>query len=149
DPPYCPRLYGRGVVRPARGHQVLCQFSVLLEVGSRRERQRVLRIRVHTNLLSCAPGVRSCQAERRFVLFEREWVGTALSADWMRPVRGISIDKTTLAGGSRTREAPISRKPFDLLSQGHETGNWRGRRDSNPRPLPLQATLPTPPTTTP
>ena len=24
--------------------------------------------------------------------------------------------------------------PFDLLSQGNETGKWRGRRGSNPRP---------------
>ena len=29
---------------------------------------------------------------------------------------------------------PTYVKPFDLLSQGRETGNWRGRRDSNPRP---------------
>ena len=29
---------------------------------------------------------------------------------------------------------PTYLKPFDLLSQGNETGNWRGRRDSNPRP---------------
>ena len=29
---------------------------------------------------------------------------------------------------------PTYSKPFDLLVQGHETGNWRGRRDSNPRP---------------
>ena len=29
---------------------------------------------------------------------------------------------------------PTYIKPFDLLSQGRETGNWRGRRDSNPRP---------------
>ena len=29
---------------------------------------------------------------------------------------------------------PTYVKPFDLLSQGNETGNWRGRRDSNPRP---------------
>jgi site-specific DNA recombinase len=27
-------------------------------------------------------------------------------------------------------------KPFDLLVRGNETGEWRGRRDSNPRPLP-------------
>ncbi|PYQ92697.1 MAG: hypothetical protein DMG02_00460 [Acidobacteria bacterium] len=25
-------------------------------------------------------------------------------------------------------------KPFDLLVRGNETGEWRGRRDSNPRP---------------
>jgi site-specific DNA recombinase len=27
---------------------------------------------------------------------------------------------------------PTYSKPFDLLVQGNETGNWRGRRDSNP-----------------
>jgi site-specific DNA recombinase len=27
-------------------------------------------------------------------------------------------------------------KPFDLLVRGNETGEWRGRRDSNPRPPP-------------
>ena len=32
------------------------------------------------------PGVRTNQAERRFVSFKSIlWVGTALSADWMRP----------------------------------------------------------------
>jgi hypothetical protein len=35
-----------------------------------------------------APGVRPNQAERRFVTFEmKRKVGTALSADWMRPSR--------------------------------------------------------------
>ena len=29
---------------------------------------------------------------------------------------------------------PTYTKPFDLLVQGNQTGNWRGRRDSNPRP---------------
>ena len=29
---------------------------------------------------------------------------------------------------------PTYSKPFDLLVQGNETGSWRGRRDSNPRP---------------
>ncbi|MGH7554588.1 MAG: recombinase family protein [Longimicrobiales bacterium] len=29
---------------------------------------------------------------------------------------------------------PTYVKPFDLLSQGRKTGNWRGGRDSNPRP---------------
>ena len=29
---------------------------------------------------------------------------------------------------------PTYSKPFDLLVQGNETGDWRGRRDSNPRP---------------
>ena len=28
------------------------------------------------------------------------------------------------------------RKPFDLFARASETGEWRGRRDSNPRPLP-------------
>ena len=27
-------------------------------------------------------------------------------------------------------------KPFDRLVRGNQTGEWRGRRDSNPRPLP-------------
>ena len=31
---------------------------------------------------------------------------------------------------------PTYSKPFDLLVRGNETGEWRGRRDSNPRPLP-------------
>jgi site-specific DNA recombinase len=30
---------------------------------------------------------------------------------------------------------PTYIKPFDILVKGAETGNWRGRRDSNPRPL--------------
>ena len=30
---------------------------------------------------------------------------------------------------------PTYAKPFDLLVRGNETGEWRGRRDSNPRPL--------------
>ena len=30
---------------------------------------------------------------------------------------------------------PAYSKPFDLFAQGNESGNWRGRRDSNPRPL--------------
>ena len=29
---------------------------------------------------------------------------------------------------------PTYTKPFDLLVRGNETGDWRGRRDSNPRP---------------
>lgn len=29
---------------------------------------------------------------------------------------------------------PTYVKPFDLLARGRETGNWRGGRDSNPRP---------------
>ncbi len=31
---------------------------------------------------------------------------------------------------------PTYNKPFDLFVLGNETGEWRGRRDSNPRPLP-------------
>jgi len=27
---------------------------------------------------------------------------------------------------------PTYSKPFDLLVRGNETGDWRGRRDSNP-----------------
>ena len=29
---------------------------------------------------------------------------------------------------------PTYSKPFDLFVRGNETGDWRGRRDSNPRP---------------
>jgi hypothetical protein len=29
---------------------------------------------------------------------------------------------------------PTYSKPFDFLVRGNETGCWRGRRDSNPRP---------------
>jgi hypothetical protein len=36
---------------------------------------------------------------------------------------------------SRTLSS-TSNKPFDLLVRGSETGEWRGRRDSNPRPQP-------------
>ena len=39
----------------------------------------------------------------------------------------------TFDGGTLSR---TSIKPFDLLVRGNETGEWRGRRDSNPRPLP-------------
>jgi len=38
------------------------------------------------------PGVRPAQAERRFVTFGfTVKVGTALSADWLRPLRGNSL----------------------------------------------------------
>ena len=30
---------------------------------------------------------------------------------------------------------PTYTSPFDLFARGNETGMWRGRRDSNPRPL--------------
>ena len=30
--------------------------------------------------------------------------------------------------------SPTYSKPFDLLVRGNETGDWRGRRDSNPSP---------------
>ena len=29
---------------------------------------------------------------------------------------------------------PTYKKPFDLFARASETGEWRGRRDSNPRP---------------
>ena len=32
------------------------------------------------------------------------------------------------------RLVPTYSQPFDLLVGGNETGYWRGRRDSNPRP---------------
>src|SRR6516164_4083892 len=72
----CTRL-----ARPTCLLEVFCELLVLLEVGTRWKRKCVR----HTNLLSL-PGVRTNQAERRFVTFGVfGWVGTALSADWMRP----------------------------------------------------------------
>jgi hypothetical protein len=56
---------------------------VLLEAGT--VRQDTVG---HTKLLSrCAWNVRTDQAERRFVKLQKPKVGTALSADWMRPSR--------------------------------------------------------------
>ena len=48
------------------------------------------------------PGVRTNQAERRFVAFSwSPWVGTALSADWTRPQRQ----------GLFSRELPAAESP--------------------------------------
>ena len=43
------------------------------------------------------------------------------------------LSNCTFDRGSLT---PTYSSPFDLLVKGNETGDWRGRRDSNPRPLP-------------
>jgi hypothetical protein len=59
----------RGVlIRSCGSHQRLCALLVIVEIGFGRERQRI-----HTELLSKTPGVRSDQAERklsRFKLFQ-------------------------------------------------------------------------------
>jgi hypothetical protein len=43
------------------------------------------------------------------------------------------LSNCTFDAGTLT---PTYNKPFDLLVRGNETGCWRGRRDSNPRPQP-------------
>ena len=52
------------------------------------------------------------------------------------PVEQRRLLETVLSNCTFDRGSlsPTYVKPFDLLAQGHETGNWRGRRDSNPRP---------------
>ena len=64
--------------------EVLCLFLILFEVGT-----SAYVFGIHYDLpFVTAPGVRPNQAERRFVTFETlRQVGTALSADWMRPSR--------------------------------------------------------------
>src|SRR5205085_5380396 len=78
----------RGLVRRvARLHQVLGQLAVLLEVGTDGKRKRALRIGKHTELLSVLAW-ESARIRLKEVR-DRLWccrVGTALSADWMRPV---------------------------------------------------------------
>src|SRR5439155_18847388 len=65
-----PRADRIGLTRSARLHEVLRAFLVLFEVRSGRERERFLRIRVHTNLLSSRAWSPHGQAERRFVVSE-------------------------------------------------------------------------------
>jgi hypothetical protein len=71
------------------------------------------------------PGVRTNQAERRFVTFNiLGWVGTALSADWMRPSRSLFYTTIHLNNEEPFEEigfnynyamlAPSSRDPFRL-----------------------------------
>src|ERR1700761_46632 len=73
----CPCITG-----PIALNKILGLFLVLLQVGTSR-----YFLGIHTKLLSPTPGVRPRQAERRFVDFSLFQVGTALSADWMRPSR--------------------------------------------------------------
>jgi hypothetical protein len=66
-------------------------FLVLIEIGTGRQLSGG-----HTNLLSRTPGVRPHQAERRFVAFNCRGVGTALSADWKRP---LALNHQYMAAG--------------------------------------------------
>ena len=52
------------------------------------------------------------------------------------PVEQRRLLDTVLSNctGDRGTLCPTYSKPFDLLVRGNETGCWRGRRDSNPRP---------------
>ena len=64
--------------------EVLGLFFILLQAGVSRQ---FFGIHCELSFMSM-PGVRPNQAERRFVTFvARFQVGTALSADWMRPLR--------------------------------------------------------------
>ena len=64
--------------------EVLGLFFILLQAGVSRQF-----FGIHCELsFVVVPGVRTNQAERRFVTFVLLFkVGTALSADWMRPLR--------------------------------------------------------------
>jgi hypothetical protein len=69
------------ITRTDRPEQLLRLFLVLIEMRTGGQLSGR-----HTNLLSRTPGVRPHQAERRFVAFNCRGVGTALSADWKRPL---------------------------------------------------------------
>jgi hypothetical protein len=80
------RLHHLKVARLYAFEEVLGLFFILLQAGVSR-----YFFRIHFELsFMVAPGVRPDQAERRFVTFTvlcTIKVGTALSADWMRPLR--------------------------------------------------------------
>jgi hypothetical protein len=52
------------------------------------------------------------------------------------PVEQRRLLETVLSNCTFDRGSlcPTYSKPFDLFVRGNETGDWRGRRDSNPRP---------------
>src|SRR6266700_736965 len=56
-----------GIGRFGSTEQLLRKFLVLFEVRMLWKGERVLRVGKHTNLLSFLPGIRTDQAERRFV----------------------------------------------------------------------------------
>jgi site-specific DNA recombinase len=68
-------------------------------------------------ILELAKNAYSLYCEQDFVE-RRRLLDTVLS--------NCTFDRGTLC--------PTYVKPFDLLSRGRETGDWRGGRDSNPRP---------------
>jgi len=73
-----------GMARFGAFEELLRLFFILLQAGVRRQF-----FGIHCELsFVVVPGVRPNQAERRFVTFILLFkVGTALSADWMRPLR--------------------------------------------------------------
>src|SRR5215467_12331222 len=92
----------------ARFDQVLRLLFVLIEIGASGQL-----FGGHYDLpFVNAPGVRPNQAERRIVTFvELCKVGTALSADWMRPSRGenSSAQQWGKSIGDREQRSEISR----------------------------------------
>src|SRR5579883_2172228 len=77
-------LEGLAPARLGAFEEVFRLFFILLQAGASRQF-----FGIHSELSFVAvPGVRPNQAERRFVTFVLLFkVGTALSADWMRPLR--------------------------------------------------------------
>jgi hypothetical protein len=81
----------------------------------------------HTKLLSrCALNVRTDQAERRFVNMSTAKVGTALSADWMRPSRWNDSNRSQEFASSGSPNAPV------MGSLRQTTTDWAEQRSANP-----------------
>jgi hypothetical protein len=81
----------------------------------------------HTKLLSrCAWNVRTDQAERRFVNMSTAKVGTALSADWMRPSRWNDSNRSQEFASSGSPNAPV------MGSLRQTTTDWAEQRSANP-----------------
>ena len=110
QPPDGPCPDRGGVPRPARLHEVLCKLSVVLEVRAGRKRQGILGIRYMRSSFQCSlesarsgcpPSQGRCEAsERSSSVPDQLWVGTALSADWMRPSRSRQYTRRPRAGQS-------------------------------------------------
>src|SRR5881398_4121898 len=89
----------------------------------------------------CSPGVRSCQAERSFVLLGLlSGVGTALSADWRRPLRsccslGRSADRRKSVRAAYRGAPRLPPKAFPTLSIRCSVQQNDGRQDRHDLPV--------------
>src|SRR5262245_25127799 len=80
------------------------------------------------------PGVRTYQAERRFVTFDELCkVGTALSADWMRPSRSPHS-----IGRYRSDYKVWSGATSDIFRSCRSSGKYRVPFYEHPAPMALQ-----------